>query len=297
MKKDLIKNKYIYLMLLPVIIYYLVFNYVPIFGNVIAFQRYSPGLGIMESPFVGFDNFVSFFRSIYFFRTLRNTILLSVYSIVFTFPAPIIFALLMNEIKGKHFKKVIQTVSYMPHFISMIVICGMIIAFTRTDGIISDLLAVFGVERTNLLSNKYYFRTIYIVSEIWQSVGWASIIYLATISGIDPTLYEAAVIDGAGRLKQALYVTLPCLVPLIAVQLIMKIGHLLSIGHEKVLLLYNPLTYETADIISTYIYRRGVLDSDFSFGSAVGLFNSAASLILLVFANWFSNTFVKEGLW
>ncbi len=284
-------------MLLPVIIYYLVFNYVPIFGNVIAFQRYSPGLGIMESPFVGFDNFVSFFRSIYFFRTLRNTILLSVYSIVFTFPAPIIFALLMNEIKGKHFKKVIQTVSYMPHFISMIVICGMIIAFTRTDGIISDLLAVFGVERTNLLSNKYYFRTIYIVSEIWQSVGWASIIYLATISGIDPTLYEAAVIDGAGRLKQALYVTLPCLVPLIAVQLIMKIGHLLSIGHEKVLLLYNPLTYETADIISTYIYRRGVLDSDFSFGSAVGLFNSAASLILLVFANWFSNTFVKEGLW
>ncbi len=295
--KEMYQYRYIYFMLLPLMLYYIIFHYIPMGGVVIAFQNYSPGRGFLNSTWVGFKNFISFFNSIYFYRIVRNTLLLNFYQLIFSFPMPIVLALLINEVKGGFFKKFVQTVTYMPHFISVLVICGMILQFSSTTGIFNDFRALLGLERIPLLSQKSMFRPIYIISDIWQTVGWSSIIYLATLSGIDPNLYEAAVIDGAGRLKQALYVTLPGLFPVIIVQLIMRIGRMMNLGHEKILLLYNPLTYETSDVISTFVYRRGIIESSFSFGAAVGLFNSVISLILIVSANTFSKKYLKESLW
>ncbi len=296
-KEDILNNKYIYLMLLPVVIYYAVFHYVPMGGLIIAFQDYNPMKGFSESEYVGFLHFIDYLTGPYAWRTISNTILLNVYALVFGFPAPIILALLLNEVKNKKFKAVNQTVSYMPHFISFVVVGGLVVTFVKSDGLVTDLLVLFGFERENLLSNPDYFRMIYTITNIWKNIGWSSIIYLATLSNSDPTLYEAASIDGAGRFNQLWHITLPVLIPIITIQLIMRIGNLLSQGFELVLLLYNPLTYETADIISTYVYRRGIEEMDYSFGAAVGMFNSIVNVSLLVFANWFSKRFVKESLW
>ena len=297
LKKDFIRYRYIYLMLLPVVIYYAVFCYGPMSKIVIAFQNFKPALGISGSKWVGMKYFIDFFTGPYAWRLIRNTLLLNILQIILAFPVPIILALLINEIQCRPYKKLVQTVSYMPHFISLVVMCSLLLTFSRSDGIFNDFLALFGVERSNLMANAKLFRPIYVLSGIWQEAGCGSIIYLATLSTIDPGLYEAATIDGASRFQRLLYVSFPGLVPIIIVQLIMRVGNILTMGFEKVFLLYNPLTYDTADIISTYIYRQGLELTNYSYGTAVGLFNSAVNLLILVLANRLSRKATGESLW
>lgn len=294
--KDLKRNKYKYLIILPVIVYFIIFHYKPMYGIIIAFKKFRPSVGIMEAPWVGFDNFTRFFQDKYFWRVLKNTFSISINSIIFGFPAPIILALLLNEVRNKVFKRTVQTISYMPHFISMVVMCSLIHAFCQTSGVLNDVIAFFGGERTNLLSNKDYFYPIYIISGIWQSIGWSSIIYLAALSGIDQEQYEAARVDGAGRFKQMIYITLPGIFPTISMLLILRMGGILGVGFEKILLLYQPLTYEVADVISTYLYRKGLMDADFSYSTAIGLFNSLVNVVFLLGTNKLSKKLGQSGL-
>lgn len=284
-------------MALPVLTFYVIFRYVPLSGLVIAFQDYNLFRGFTGSPWVGFENFIRFFNGPNVYRLIRNTFLINFYSILFGFPAPIILALMINELKTGKFKKTVQTISYMPHFISLVVMCGMINDFCRTKGVFNSLLSFFGIGPSNLLGQPELFRLIYVSTSIWQSVGWSSIIYIATLSTVDPNLYDAAEIDGAGRTRKILHISLPALMPVITVQFIMRIGHILSVGFEKIILLYNPLTYETADVISTYVYRAGLLNSNYSFGTAVGIFNSVVNIGILVLVNGLFKRFGEDSLW
>lgn len=296
-RKDWRKNWSLYLLVIPVIVFYVLFAYKPMYGALIAFKDYTPALGFADSPWVGFDHFKRFFSGIYFERLMKNTVLLSVYNLLFGFPAPIILALMLNEVKSTKFKSLTQTITYLPHFISMIVVAGMITNFCMTTGLINDIIVFFGGKATPLMQNPKYYRTIYIISAIWQQIGWGSIIYLSALSGVDSQLYEAASIDGAGKWKQLLNVTLPGITPTIVIMLIMKIGQLMSMGHEKTILLYNPSTYETADIISSYVYRVGLLEQDWSYSTAIGIFNSAINLVLIIFANKISKKLTETSLW
>lgn len=291
------KNGLIYLMALPGLTLLLIFCYLPMFGVIVAFKDYSPAVGVFASEWVGLKHFMKFFTSPYFARCLKNTLGLSVYSLIAGFPAPIILALLLNELKSKIYKRTVQTITYIPHFISVVVIAGIIIDFTASDGIINDLLALFGFNRTNLLMKPALFKTIYVFSDIWQSVGWGSIVYLAALTAIDASLYEAAMLDGAGRLRQTWHITLPGIIPTIVTMLILRFGSIMSVGFEKIILLYNPSTYETAETISTYVYQKGLIDMNFSYSTAVGLFNSVINLILLLVANRLSRKYAEVGLW
>ncbi|WP_010271215.1 ABC transporter permease [Paenibacillus senegalensis] len=295
--RDAKVNKYVYLMLLPVVAYYAIFHYGPMYGVQIAFKDYVPYLGISGSEWVGLKHFEDFFNSYYFWRILRNTIIISVLELLFAFPAPIILALLLNEIRNNRFKRTVQTITYLPHFISIVVIVGILVDFLARDGLINNVLSIFGVEPVAYLREPEWFRTIFIGSGIWQSVGWGSIIYLAAMSNIDPTLYEASRVDGANRWKQTIHITIPGIMPTIIILLILQIGNLMSVGTEKILLMYNSNTYETADVIGTYVYRKGLLESNFSFSSAIGLFNSIINFTLLVFANYLSKKTTETKLW
>lgn len=297
LKKDLRVNKSVYIMFLPVLAFYLIFHYKPMYGAIIAFKDYTPIKGILGSEWIGFKNFVDFFTSFYFWRVLKNTLVISFSTLLFGFPAPIILALLINELKSKLFSRTVQTITYMPHFISMVVICGMIRTFTMDSGIINDIIAFFGGERVTLLSRPNMFVPVYVLSGIWQEVGWGSIIYLAAMAGIDQELYEAAKIDGAGRWKQTLYVTLPGIAPTIIILLILRMGSLLNVGFEKIILLYNPAIYETADVISSFVYRKGLQEFNWSYSSAVGLFNQVINFILLICTNWISKKVNESSLW
>ena len=296
-RKDWKRYKLVYLMLLPVLIYYVVFHYLPMLGTVIAFQNFKPAKGIPGSSFVGFKHFVSFFEGPYAFRLIRNTILLSFYQIVIGFPAPILLALLFNEMTGKRYKSLCQTLTYMPHFVSLVVVCGLVRTFTSSTGLITNLFVGLGMEPVNLLAQPQYYRTIYVLSDVWQNIGWGSILYLATLSNVDPSLYEAADLDGANRVQKIIHINFPTLIPIIAVQLIMRIGRIMSEGSEKTILLYSAVTYETSDIISSYVYRSGLEQQSYSSAAAIGLFNSLINMCLVVFANWFSRTYVNESLW
>ncbi|MBO4297604.1 MAG: sugar ABC transporter permease, partial [Clostridia bacterium] len=238
-------------------------------------------------------------NSYYFVRVVRNTLVISVSSLIFAFPLPIIFALSINEVKNNAFKKTVQTISYMPHFISMVVVCSMVRLFTSGDSFIVQIMTFFGYNNTgaNLLNNKNMFVPIYIISGIWQNLGWDCIIYLAALTAIDPELYEAARVDGAGRFRQTIHITLPGIVGTIIMLLILRIGSLMGVGHEKIILLYNEMVYETADVISSYVYRRGLVQGDWSFGAAVGLFNSVINFALVITANTLSNKMSGVGLW
>ena len=297
LRRDMQRNWSLYLLAVPVIIYFILFSYKPMYGALIAFKNYSPGRGFSGSPWVGFVHFVRFFNSPYFVRLIRNTFLISFYGLVFGFPAPIILALLLNEVRHSPFKRVIQTITYLPHFISMIVIAGMITDFCLSTGLFNDIAVFFGGQRLSLLQQPNLYRPIYITSDIWQHIGWGTIIYLSALSAIDPQLYEAAMIDGAGRFRQLFAVTLPSIAPTIVILLILRIGSLLSVGYEKTLLLYNAATYETADIISTYVYRVGLLEQNWSYSTAIGLFNSAINFTLLVLANMVSRRVSETSLW
>lgn len=295
-KKDFRTYRVVYAMAIPGILFFVLFHYLPMSGLLLAFQEYKPKLGILKSPFVGFANFQDFFSSIYFFRTIRNTLLISVLELLISFPVTIIFALLLNEIKNRYFKRSIQTISYMPYFISMVVIAGIIIDFCSTKGVISYLVALFSGENTNLLSDPANWRPIYILSGIWQGLGFGSIIYVAALAGIDTELYEAAAIDGAGRWKQTLHITLPGISATIIIMLILKIGTMMSVGYEKTILLYNTQVYETADIISSYVFRKGLLEFNYGYSTAVSLFNSVINFTLLLITNHASKKYSETSL-
>ncbi|WP_309123194.1 ABC transporter permease subunit [Paenibacillus sp.] len=296
--RDFKLNRTVYLMLLPVVLYYLIFQYGPMYGLQIAFKDYIPAKGFAGSPWVGLKHFQEFFESYYFWRLLGNTMLLSFYSLIFFFPAGIVLALLLNEVANPKFKRAVQTITYMPHFISLVVIVGMMVDFLSSNGLINNLLvSVFGIEPIPFMRTPGWFRTLFIGSELWQNLGWSSIIFLAAISNIDPALYEAARIDGANRFKQAVHITFPGILPTVTILLILFIGRFMTVGAEKILLMYNPVTYETADVIQTYVYRKGILQADFSYSAAIGLFNAAISFALLILANTIARRVGETKLW
>ena len=296
--KSLRRDRQLVFMLIPVVIFFAVFSYYPLYGILIAFKDYSISRGILGSPWAGLRYFRQFFSSPYFGRLLRNTVLISVYSLLWGFPIPILFALLLNEFKDGKFKRVIQTVSYLPHFISLVVICGILIdIFSPQGGVVNSLLYSLTGKRINFFGEPEWFRTMYVGSGVWQEFGWNSIIYLAAITGINPDLYEAARIDGAGRLRQIWHVTLPGIKPTILTLLILNLGNIMSVGYEKIILLYSPTTYETADVISTYVYRTGLLSQQYSYAGAVGLFNSAINIAILVLCNFAGKKLFGVGIW
>lgn len=297
--KRIKKNKFLILLFLPGLLYFIIFDYIPMGGIVLAFKDYNVFKGIFNSPWVGFRYFEAFFSDPNFFRLLRNTVLLSVYNLIFSFPAPLILALLLNELKWSPFKKVVQTVTYVPHFISTAIIVGIMVTFlSPSTGIINTLLhSIFNIEPIYFFGDPAYFRTLYIASGIWAHIGFGSIIYLAAIAGVDPQLYEACKIDGGDRWKQLIHITIPGIIPTIVILLILNIGGLMSVGSEKVLLMYNPLTYETADVYSTYVYRIGLMGANFSIGTAIGLFNNIVGLILIILANRIARRVSEHSLW
>lgn len=297
---DLRKYSDAYILVIPVIIFYLLFCYKPMYGILIAFKDFSPAAGIWGSDWTsghGFQHFIDFFQSYYFTRILKNTLVVSLTSILFGFPAPVILALLLNEIRNEKFKRVTQTISYMPHFISLVVVCSMIKMFTSDKGFVTYLLSLVGGPEVSLLTKPQYFVPVYVLSGIWQEIGWGAIIYLAALSGIDQDLYEAARIDGAGRWKQTLHVTLPGISGTIIIMLLMRMGNVMNVGFEKIILLYNDGIYETADVISTFVYRKGLLDFQWSYSAAVGIFNSVINFIVVIVFNRISRRFGEVSLW
>lgn len=296
-KKDYKVNKSLYIMLLPVLLYYIIFAYFPMYGVIIAFQDYNPASGVLGSDWVGIEHFKDFFTNVYSWRLIRNTLRISFANIFFGFPAPIILALLINETRNKYFKKTVQTLTYLPHFISLVVICGMIKVFTTPGGVVYDIVNYLTGEERSLLARPEYFVPVYVITDIWQEIGWGSIIYMSALSGIDSQLYEACQIDGGNRLRQLWHITLPGLLPTIVIMLILRMGSVLNVGYEKIILLYNELTRETADVISTYTYRKGLQEFDWSYGSSVGIFNSVINLIFLLATNYISRRYTETSLW
>jgi putative aldouronate transport system permease protein len=296
--RELSVNRYLYIMAIPVILYYIIFHYMPMYGAQIAFKEFDIGKGIWNSPWVGIKHFIDFTQGIYFWRLMRNTFLISLYQLLFSFPAPIILALLLNELRSDRLKRFVQTAVYLPHFISMVVICGMVLDFVSRTGVVVQVMALFGFEPVALMTKPQYFRPVYIISGIWQEIGWGSIIYLSALASIDQEQYEAATIDGAGRFKKMFYITLPGILPTITILLILRIGQVMNVGFEKIILLYNSSIYETADVISSFVYRRGLGESfQFSFTSAVGLFSSVINFILIISANHLSKKIGETSLW
>lgn len=294
------KHKALYLLMLPGILYYLIFKYMPMYGVIIAFQDYSIGRGIMDSKFVGLKHFIEFFYvTPDAWKLIRNTVMLNVYDLLFHFPAPIVLAILFHEIKNKAFQRFAQSISYMPHFLSTVVIAGIMVTFLSPQtGIINHFLVkLFGIEPILFLGMPEWFRTIYVGSEIWQKLGWGTILYLAAIAGIDPTLYEAAKMDGANRFQQIRHITFVGMVPVMIILFVLTLGNFMETGFQKYSLLYNSMNYETSDVINTFVYRRGILDADFSFATAVGLFQSAIGFILVVAANRIVKKYSETSLW
>lgn len=295
-KKDFKKNKALFLMGLPTVAFFIIFCYIPMGGLLMAFENYKPNLGLLHSKFVGLANFQSFFQSIYFGRVLRNTIILSLLQLCIEFPFTILFALLLNELASQKYKRTVQTISYMPNFISMVVVAGIIVDFCSSDGAITSIVSLFTGSNQNLLSIPGYWRTIYVVSDLWQGVGFGSIIYVAALAGIDKSLYEAAEIDGANRAQRIWHITIPGIMGTIMIMLILRIGQMLSVGYEKTILMYNPQIYETADIISSFVYRKGLQESDYGYSTAVSFFNSVINFALLVISNGLSRKFTESSL-
>ena len=295
--RDLYRNASVYLLAVPALIFYAVFCYGPIYGQVIAFKDFSPGLGIFGSPWAGLKHFRAFFESRYVTRLMGNTIMINAYQLAFGFPAPILFALLLNETRSIRFKRSVQTISYMPHFVSVVVVCGIVLDFTQTDGVVNQVIMALGGRAIPFFLMPQWFRPLYTISGIWQGMGWGSIIYIAALTNIDPTLYEAASIDGAHRWHRMWHVSLPGIRSVMIVLLIMQLGQMMSVGFEKIILLYNPMIYDTADVISTFVYRKGLQEMSYSYSSAVGVFNSVINLTLLLIANAVCRRLAEQGLW
>ena len=284
-------------MFLPVLAYFIIFHYWPMYGIIIAFKDFKPMKGIFGSSWVGLAQFREFVTGPYIWRLIKNTLSINIGMLIFGFPLPIIFALILNECRSVKFRKVVQTITYMPHFVSSVVVCSLMVIFCRTNGIITNILTVFGLPRTNLLSIKEYFQPLYISMNIWQELGWDSIIFFAALTSIDASLYEAATVDGAGRWQQMWHVTLPGIAPTIIILLILRIGNLMSLGWDRIYLLYSEMVYETADVISTYVYRMGLQRMQYSYATAVGLMNSAVNIVLLLSTNALSRRVSESSLW
>ncbi len=292
------RDKLLYIMLTPFILWFVFFYYRPLAGIQIAFKDYKPLIGIWESKWVGFVHFKNFFSSPYAWRVIRNTLAINFYELLAVFPLTIIAALLINEIPHKSVRTTFQTVFYLPHFISSVIVAGLVVSFlSPTAGVVNIILKKFGFNGVYFLAEPKYFQFIYVAMNAWKSIGFGTIIYTSAIYSIDESLYEAAVIDGANRFRRVMNVTLPGILPTISVMLIMRIGNMLSLGSEKIILLYQPITYETADVISTFVYRNGLIDSNYSFATAVGLFNTIISLILVITANKVSKKLNETSLW
>jgi len=296
--KIVYRDRYLLLMLLPIIVYYILFHYMPMTGIVIAFKEFIPGHGIYYGEWVGLKWINQFLQSAYAFRLIRNTVLISAYSILFGFPVPILFAVCVCEISHMKTRRILQTVTYLPHFISTVVLVGMLKNFFAVDnGVVNVIIRALGGAEIQFFQEPDWFRTLYVGSGIWQGFGWNSIIYISSISGIDPELYEAADIDGISRAGKVRHITIPMILPTIVLLFIMRMGNLMSVGFEKVFLMYNSAVYETADVISTYVYRKGITDSEFSFASAVGVFNSVVNFAFVYAANKVSKMTTDSSLW
>ncbi|MEG2381386.1 MAG: ABC transporter permease subunit [Oscillospiraceae bacterium] len=296
--KNIYRDRHLYLMLVPFLIIYIMFMYRPMWGLQIAFKDYNLYQGISKSAWVGLEHFKTFLESPYFLRTLKNTLLINLYSLVFGFPMPIILALMINEARSKKFQKLVQTVTYVPNFISIVVVAGMVINFlSPSSGIVNILIEKMGGSREYFLTKPEYFRGIFTIMNIWKDTGFNTIIYIAALSAIDMQLYEACVIDGGGTWRKLWHVTLPGILPTIVIMLILKIGSLLDVGYESIILLYQPSTYETADVISSYVYRTGLQEGNYGLGAAVGLFNSAVALVLVFISNYISKKLTNTGIW
>lgn len=283
---DIRRNKVVYILLLLILVYFAIFNYAPMVGLLMAFEKFSPVKGLFKSEWVGMANFKEFFKGPYVGRLIRNTVAIGVLDLVINFPAPIIFALILNEIHQKHFKKTVQTISYMPYFISAVVACGLVVKFVEAGGPISEMAAsITGGTSKNLLNEKQNFWLIYVLQNMWQGLGYGSIIYLSALSSVDQELYEAAYVDGAGKWKQMIHVTLPSITPMIIMMLILRMGAVFSVGADKILLLYGPANYEYSDVINTYVYRMGIANTNYGLATAVGLFNSIIGSIMLITTN------------
>ena len=297
-RKQMWSDRQLYLMLIPFLLFYALFVYKPMWGLQAAFRDYNIFKGMSGSEWVGLGNFKTVFENPYFLRILKNTLLIGIYSLIFSSPMPIILALLLNELRSKKFKSLVQTCTYLPYFISTVVVAGMVTSFLApSNGIVNLLIEKLGFEKIYFLSKPEYFRTIFITQGIWQGAGYASIVYIAALGGIDMELYDAAMVDGCGRWKQTLHVTLPGLMPTIVTLFIINVGNIINVGYEKIILLYQPATYETADVISTYVYRLGMEQANYGVSTAMGLFNSVVGFIFVFAANKLSNKINGMGLW
>ncbi|WP_243647073.1 ABC transporter permease [Scopulibacillus darangshiensis] len=298
LKRRIVQHWELYLFILPAVLYFVIFHYIPMYGVQIAFKDFIPSLGIWGSPWVGFEHFTRFFESYYFWDLIKNTLGISLYSLAVGFPLPIILALSLNEAKDGFFKRSVQTVTYSPHFISVVVMAGMVIAFlSPTTGLINHIIGLFGIDPIPFMSDPKWFKTVYVFSDVWQNTGWGTIIYLAALAGVDPQLHEAAIVDGASRWQRIWHINIPALVPTMVILLILNTGSLLAVGFEKILLLQNSLNMESSDVIATFVYRSGILDAQYSFAAAVGLFNAVINAILLIVVNQIAKKRGGASLW
>lgn len=296
--KKMMQNYELYLFILPAFIYFITFHYAPMYGIIIAFKNYIPTKGFFGSPWAGFKHFMNFFNSYYFWMLLKNTIGIAFYSLIAGFPIPILLALALNEVQNKHFKKIVQNVTYAPHFISTVVMVGMLISFlSPSSGIINQIIQFLGFEPINFLGKEKWFKDIYVWSGVWQGMGWGSIVYLGALSGIDPQLHEAGIVDGATRFQRILHINIPSIMPTMVILLILNLGSIMNVGFEKIFLMQNPLNMDASEVISTYVYKMGLQKAQYSFSAAVGLFNSVINFTLLITVNSIAKRLNETSLW
>jgi putative aldouronate transport system permease protein len=296
--KKMLQNYELYLFILPALIYFITFHYAPMYGIIIAFKNYIPTKGFWGSPWAGFRHFTNFFNSYYFWLLLKNTVGIAFYSLIAGFPIPIILALALNEVQNKHFKKIVQNVTYAPHFISTVVMVGMLISFlSPSSGVVNQFIQFLGFEPINFLGKENMFKDIYVWSGIWQGMGWGSIVYLGALSGIDPQLHEAGIVDGATRFQRIIHINIPSIMPTMVILLILNLGSIMNVGFEKIFLMQNPLVMDASEVISTYVYRMGLQKAQYSFSAAVGLFNSLINFTLLITVNSIAKKLNETSLW
>lgn len=296
-KKAFRKNWELYVLLTPVIVYFLVFHYFPLYGLQIAFKDFIATKGVTGSPWVGFKHFERFFDSYYFWRLIKNTVGIGFFTLVVSFPVPIILALCLNEVKSLRYKKFVQTVIYAPHFLSTVVVVGMLLLFLKTDGLVNQVTGIFGIAPIDFITEPAFFKSLYVFSDVWQTMGWSSIIYIAALSAVDPAQHEAAMIDGASRFKRVIHINIPAIMPTIVILFILNAGSVMAVGFEKVYLMQNALNMSSSDVISTFVYRSGILDAQYSFSAAVGLFNSLINLVMLLVVNQIAKKVNETSLW
>ncbi|MEK4760615.1 ABC transporter permease subunit [Viridibacillus sp. FSL E2-0187] len=296
-KKSFKKNWELYLLLTPVILYFVVFHYFPLYGLQIAFKDFIATKGISGSPWVGLKHFERFFDSYYFWRLIKNTVGIGVFTLLVSFPVPIILALMLNEVKSLRYKKFVQTVIYAPHFLSTVVVVGMLLLFLKSDGLVNQVIMLFGGNSIDFITEPGWFKTLFVFSDVWQTMGWSSIIYIAALAAVDPAQHEAAMIDGASKFQRIIHINIPAIMPTIVILFILNAGSVMAVGFEKVFLMQNDLNMSTSDVISTFVYRSGILEAQYSFSAAVGLFNSLINFIMLIMVNQIAKKVSETSLW